>query len=65
MGNEIQVLSEGVLEKYSVKVRYIQAECLDCHHTWGIAMPEDSSEFDEQRLVCRDCAAKKVYENMK
>jgi hypothetical protein len=64
MTNKILALSEEILEKYNVKVRYLQAECGNCHHTWGISFPDDSSEFDESRLVCRDCAAKKVYENM-
>jgi hypothetical protein len=58
----IETLSENLEKKYHVRVRYIQFECTDCKHSFAVYLPEGQNTYSEERLICRECATKEVYQ---
>ena len=59
--DKIKVASEK-LNKYNIKIVYIQIQCNNCKNKWAAYIP--NGEIDSIKLVCRECAKEKVNNDL-
>ena len=59
MENEITLMDQLILKKFNIKIDYVLLECTVCKHTWGVKIYND--QVSPRNLVCKDCAAEKVF----